>query len=235
MLLAMRRHGESGAIAEVLTEGRGRHAGLVRGGGGRRMAPILQPGAQLDVTWRARLEEHLGTFAVEPVRGRAAALMGDRAGLAGLAAVTALAAFALPERQACPAFYRQTVAVLDLIGQAEVWPLAYLRWEVALLAETGYGLDLSICAATGAREDLAFVSPRSGRAVSRQGAGAWADRLLPLPAALRGEGAGELREVRAGLETTGHFLERRLAPALGDRPLPTARARLLEALARRDG
>jgi DNA repair protein RecO (recombination protein O) len=235
VLLAVRRYGESGAIAEVLTEGRGRHAGLVRGGGGRRMAPVLQPGAQLDVTWRARLEEHLGTFAVEPMRGRAAALMGDRAGLAGLAAVTALAAFALPERQACPAFYRQTVAVLDLIGQAEVWPLAYLRWEVALLAETGYGLDLSVCAATGAREDLAFVSPRSGRAVSRQGAGAWADRLLPLPAALRGEGAGELREVRAGLETTGHFLERRLAPALGDRPLPTARARLLEALARREG
>ncbi len=232
VLLAVRRHGEGGAVAEVFTEGHGRHAGLVRGGGGRRMAPILQPGAQLDLTWRARLEEHLGAFTVEPVRGRAAGLMGDRAALAGLAAITGLAAFALPERQSYPAFYRQTVAVLDLVGQSEAWPLAYLRWEAALLSEMGFGLDLSACAATGATEGLVHVSPRTGRAVSRVGAGPWADRLLPLPPALRGEGTGPLPEVLEGLTTTGHFLERRLAPALGDRPLPGARARLVESLAR---
>ncbi|MEE4119093.1 MAG: DNA repair protein RecO [Paracoccaceae bacterium] len=235
VLLAVRRHGEAGAVAEVFTEGHGRHAGLVRGGAGRRLAPLLQPGAQLDVAWRARLEEHLGSFTVEPVRGRAAALMGDRAALAGLSAITALAAFALPERQPYPAFYRQTVAVLDLIGQSAVWPYAYLRWEAALLAEMGFGLDLSACAATGATEGLVYVSPRTGRAVSAAGAGAWADRLLPLPPALRGEGEGPLAEVCAGLVTTGHFLERWLAPALGDRPLPGARARLLEALARLPG
>jgi DNA repair protein RecO (recombination protein O) len=235
VLLAVRRHGETAAIAEVFTEGHGRHAGVVRGGGGRRMAPVLQPGAQLDVTWRARLEEHLGNFSVEPVRGRAAGLLGDRAALAGLAAVTALSAFALPERQAYPAFYRQTVATLDLICASELWPFAYLRWETALLSEMGFGLDLSACAATGASDELAYVSPRTGRAVSREGAGTWADRLLPLPPALRGEGAGPLPEVLEGLRTTGHFLETRLAPALGDRPLPGARARLFEALASRAG
>ncbi|NBC95554.1 MAG: DNA repair protein RecO, partial [Deinococcus-Thermus bacterium] len=169
ILLAVRRHGESAAIAEVFTEGHGRHAGVVRGGGGRRMAPVLQPGTQLDVTWRARLEEHLGNFAVEPVKGRAAAVMGDRAALAGLGAVCALAAFALPERQAYPAFYRQTVAVLDLIAGSDVWPYAYLRWEAALLSETGFGLALDSCAVTGTTEDLAHVSPRTGRAVSRAG------------------------------------------------------------------
>src|SRR6056297_2772942 len=160
ILLSSRRHGETSAIIEVFTPEHGRHAGVVRGGASRKMAPVLQPGAQLDLTWRARLEDHLGAFTVEPVRGRAAGLMGDRAALAGLAAITALAAFALPERQAYPAFYRQTVAVLDLVGQSEAWPFAYLRWEAALLSEMGFGLDLSACAATGATEELAFVSPR---------------------------------------------------------------------------
>ncbi|MEM1431560.1 MAG: DNA repair protein RecO [Pseudomonadota bacterium] len=233
ILLSVRRHGESAAIIDVFTEEHGRHAGLVRGGGGRRLAPVLQPGAQLDLTWRARLADHLGSFTVEPVRGRAAMVLGDRAALAAVSAVTALAAFALPERQAYPGFYRQTLTVLDLIAGSEFWPFAYLRWEAALLAEMGFGLDLDRCAVTGASEGLAYVSPRTGRAVSVVGAGEWAERLLPLPPCLRGEVPGDLDEVREGFVTTGYFLSERLAKSLWDTPLPEARARLIEALARR--
>ena len=230
-VLAVRRHGESSAIVELFTAEHGRHAGVVRGGAGRRMAPLLQPGAQLEVTWRARLEDHLGAFTVEPLKSRAE-LMGDRGALAGLNAVTALLHFALPEREAHPALYRRTISVLDMLGTSELWPLAYLRWEMALLEDLGYGLDLSACAVTGTCDDLAYVSPKSGRAVSAEGAGDWADRLLPLPPEMLGAGDGARENVMAGLRTTGHFLHRWLAPALGDRPLPEARARLIERLAR---
>ncbi|MGI3166633.1 DNA repair protein RecO [Pseudooceanicola sp. 200-1SW] len=233
ILLAVRPHGESAVIAEVFTEARGRHAGLVRGGASRRMAPLLQPGAQLEVTWRARLEDQLGNFTVEPVRSRAAQALGDRLALAGLGAVCALLSFALPEREAHGRLYRQTEQLLDLLEQAELWPLAYLRWELALLEDTGFGLDLSACAVTGATEGLEFVSPRTGRAVTRAGAGDYADRLLPLPPVLRGEGLAPDAEVVAGLRVTGHFLENHLAPELGMKPLPEARARLVRLIARR--
>lgn len=232
VLLSVRKHGESAAIVEVLTRDHGRHAGVVRGGQSRKVAPILQPGAQLDLTWGARLEDHLGHFTVEPLRSRAARLMSDRLALAGLSAVTAMTAFVLPEREAHPAFYDRTVQLLDLMGETDAWPLAYLRWEVALLEEMGFGLDLTSCAVTGAAEGLIYVSPRSGRAVSAAGAGAWKDRLLPLPPALMGLGPAPDAEITEGLRTTGHFLAHSLAPALGDKPLPTARDRLLAALKR---
>ncbi len=232
VLLAVRRHGESAAIIEVLTRGHGRHAGVVRGGQSRKVAPALQPGAQLDLTWQARLEDHLGAFRVEPVRSRAALLMSDRLALAGLNAVCALAGFVLPEREPHAAFYDRTVQLLDLMGATGAWPLAYLRWEAALLDEMGFGLDLSACTVTGAAENLVYVSPRTGRAVSRDAAGAWRDRLLPLPAALLGRGPAPDAEILDGLLTTGHFLAERLAPALGDRPLPPARDRLIAALRR---
>lgn len=231
-LLAVRRHGETAAIIEVFTKGHGRHAGVVRGGASRKMTPVLQPGAQLDVAWRARLDEHIGTFAVEPIRGRAALAMADRLALLGLSAVCALLSFALPEREPHPDLYRRSVALLDMIGDNPVWPLAYLRWELALLEELGFGLDLSACAATGATEGLTYVSPRTGRAVSLEGAGEWAHRLLPLPPALLGEGDGAHEEVSQGLRTTGHFLATRLAPALGDRALPEARQRFVDHLVR---
>ncbi|WP_198665182.1 DNA repair protein RecO [Tropicimonas sp. IMCC34011] len=231
-LLSIRRHAEGNAIAEIFTPSRGRHVGVVRGGGSRRLAPILQPGAQLSVTWRARLEDHMGNFTVEPVKSRSAAVMSDRAALAGLSAVTALAAFALPERAAYPRFYAQTITVLDLLGTSPSWPYAYLRWELALLEEMGFGLDFSTCAAGGNANDLSYVSPRTGRAVSRMGAGEWADRLLPLPPALMGEPPRDTSEILEGLRTTGHFLETRLRPSLGERPLPPARARLIAALSR---
>jgi DNA repair protein RecO (recombination protein O) len=169
---------------------------------------------------------------VEPLRSRAAFFLGDRLALAGLNAVTGLLVFALPEREACPELYAGTVTLLDLMGQTEAWPLAYLRWELALLEELGFGLDLTSCAATGATEGLVHVSPRTGRAVSAAGAGVWADRLLPLPPVLRGEGCASDAEIVEALGTTGFFLERRLAPALGDRPIPEARGRLVAALSR---
>ena len=232
ILLGCRTLGETSVIAEVFTPAQGRHAGVVRGGVSRRIAPILQPGAQLSVAWKARLGEHLGAFTVEPVRSRAAVAMGDRLSLAGLAAVCALLSVTLPEREPHAPLYTRTEALLDLLGRADVWPLAYLRWEQALLEELGYGLDLSSCAATGATDGLVYVSPRSGRAVSAVGAGEWATRMLPLPPVLRGEGAAEASDIAAALGVTGHFIEHRLIRGQDARALPSARARLIEAIAR---
>lgn len=233
ILLTARRHGEAAAIIEVFTEAHGRHAGVVRGGASRKLAPLLQPGAQLDLQWQARLEEHIGSYRVEPLRSRAAAALSGRLALAGLNAVTALLAFCLPERAPHPALYRRSEQLMDLLGQDEVWPLAYLNWEMALLEELGFGLDLSRCAATGVNDELIYVSPKSGRAVSRHGAGDWVDRMLPLPPCLRGEGPAPDAEVADALRTTGYFLEHRVAPALGHRPLPEARARFVEIFGRR--
>lgn len=232
ILLARRHHGENAAIVEVFTREHGRHAGIVRGGAGRRMTPILEPGNQVDVTWRARLEDHLGTFTVEPVDARAAALMSDRLTLAGLNALTGLLAFALPEREAHPQLYDGTITVLDMMRTSDHWPLAYLRWELALLEDLGFGLDLATCAATGSAENLRYVSPRTGRAVSAAGAGEWKSKLLPLSPAMTGDGT--LEDVTEGLRTTGHFLDTGLAPALGNTPIPKARNRLVDLLIRKN-
>lgn len=234
-ILAMRPFGESSAIIEVFSASHGRHAGVVRGGASRKIAPLIQPGAQVMVTWTARLDDHLGSFTVEPVRSRNAAAMADRLSLAGLNAVCALLLMVLPERESHPLLYQRSIALLDLLGQRAVWPLAYLRWELALLEEMGFGLDLSACAASGVNEDLAFVSPRSGRAVSRDAAGVWADRLLPLPPVLAGKGDASGAEIAEALGTTGFFIENRLIKGLGDRPMPAARARLIDAIMRVDG
>jgi len=235
ILLSTRHHGETSAIIEVFTSRHGRHAGVVRGGASRRMAPVLQPGAQLDVQWRARLEDHLGTFRVEPLKSRAW-VMGDRLALAGLNAVCALLRFALPEREAHAALYRKSLVSLDLLDQPEIWPLAYLNWEMALLEEMGFGLDLRRCAVLGEKaNDLSYISPKTGRAVSRAGAGDWAGRLLPLPPCLLGDGPAPDAEIVQGLDVTGHFLRHHLAPQLGERPLPDARARLVSVVTARAG
>jgi len=228
VVLAVRRHGETAAIVEIFCAKHGRHLGVVRGGAGRRMAPILQPGAQLDVTWRARLSEHLGAFTIEPVKSRAAAVLDDPLALAGLNAVMSLAAFALPERQPEVRFYAQTQEVLAALVAGAGWLPLYLHWEMSLLATTGFGLDLSSCAVTGVSEGLAYVSPRSGRAVSQAGAGNWVDRLLPLPTGVLEDRPMSARDVSEGLALTGYFLIHKLAPALGERPLPPARQRLLD-------
>jgi len=231
-VLNARRHGENSAILQVFTEAHGLHAGVVRGATSRKNAPNLQPGTQVAVTWRARLEDHLGSFTVEPVQSRAAVLMSGRLELAALNAITALLSFTLPEREPHPRLYRRTVALLDMIGESDTWPLAYLHWELGLLDEMGFGLDLSRCAVTGATDGLTYVSPKSGRAVSEAGAGQWKDQLLPLPDCLLSAGDSSDGGVTSGLTTTGYFLKTRLAPALGDRPLPPARQRLTDLLAR---
>jgi DNA repair protein RecO (recombination protein O) len=228
----MRRHGEGSAIVDMFTAEHGRHAGVIRGGASRKMAPILQPGAQLDLLWRARLEDHLGSYQAELMRSRAGAALSGRLALAGLNAVTGLLAFCLPDREPHPDLYLRSERLLDLLGQDEIWPLAYLQWEMALLEELGFGLDLSCCAVSGALDELIYISPKSGRAVSRASAGEWADRLLPLPAVMRGEGEAGTGEILQGLSTTGFFLEHRLAPSLGNTPLPEARGRFLDVLTR---
>lgn len=233
-VLRVRKHGENAVILDVLTRDHGRAAGVVRGGTSRKLSPILQPGAQLDLTWKARLEDHLGSFTVEPLRSRAASVMGSRLALAGLNAVSALLCFALAEREPHAPLYERTVRLFDLLGQDEIWPLAYLRWELSLLEELGFGLDLRTCAATGGETDLAYVSPKTGRAVSRAGAGDWAARLLPLPPVLRGEGSAEDADIVEALGTTGYFFDHHLAPSLGDRAVPEARARFIDLLRRRE-
>jgi DNA repair protein RecO (recombination protein O) len=230
ILLSMRPHGESSAIVEVLTAGHGRHMGVVRGGASRKMAAVLQPGTGLMLDWRARLDEHIGSFTVEPVKSRAH-LLADRLALAGLMAVCAMLHVALPEREPHPALWQRTLALMDRLGQ-EGWTADYVRWELCLLEEIGFGLDLEVCAVTGVRQGLAYVSPKTGRAVTAKGAGDWADRLLPLPEGLGGEGSLPREAVLAGLRLTGFFLDRELRPVLHDRPLPEARARLLDLLGR---
>ncbi len=234
-VLAVRPHGETSAMVEVFTAGHGRHAGGVRGGASRRQAAALQPGAQVAVVWSARLDSHLGSFVVEPLRSRAAVAMADRLALAGLGAVTGLLGLVLPERDPHPALYARSVALLDLLGEAELWPLAYLQWELALLEEMGFALDLSSCAVTGAREGLAYVSPRSGRAVTVAGAGDWAGRMLALPPVLLGKGDAGATEIVAALGTTGWFIAHRLLAGAGDRAMPAARARLIAAILRQGG
>ena len=232
VLLSVRLHGETAAIIEVFTQGQGRHAGVVRGGASRRMAAVLQPGAQLDVTWRGRLDEHIGAFSAEPLRSRAS-ILSDRLALAGLNSICALLRFALPEREAHVSLYNASVALLDALGSDDDWPLAYLRWELLLLEELGFGLDLGSCAVSGSRDDLAYVSPKSGRAVAREAAGEWEDRLLPLPACLLGQGPASTGQLVQGLKVTGYFLHHRLARELLSKPLPDARSRLVDALSRR--
>lgn len=230
-ILSRRPHGESSVIVEAFTALHGRHLGVVRGGASRKLAPVLMPGTQVALAWRARLEDHIGSFTVEPLASRAGALA-DSLALMGLNAVCAMLGTCLAEREPHPALYAATEPLFDAIAAGSPgWVLGYLRWEMALLDELGFGLDLTSCAVTGSREDLCFVSPRSGRAVSRAGAGEWAAKLLPLPVCLLGQGPASASELRDGLRLSGHFLTR-FTEELGHRPLPEARRRLVEAIFR---
>jgi DNA repair protein RecO (recombination protein O) len=226
VLLSVRRHGESAAIIEVFTANFGRHAGVVPGGAGRRLAPVLQPGAQLAVGWRARLDAHIGSFSVEPIRQRMGAALGDPVALEGLASVCALLARSLAERAPEPVLYAASCALLDRLG-ASGWAEDYVRWELGLLDALGQGLDLASCAITGGRAGLTHVSPRTGRAVQGAAAAAWADRLLPLPGWIAGgEAAASPADLADGFALTGHFLDRAFAALRGEGTLPEARARL---------
>ncbi len=231
-LLSARPHGETSVIAEVFCAAHGRCAGVIRGGISRKLAPVLQPGNVVAVAWAARLEEHLGHFTVEPVRSRAGMVLGNRLALEALQAVTGLLGLVLPEREPHPALYDATQGVLDLLTDADLLPLAYLRWEQKLLEDLGYGLELGTCTVTGVNDDLAFVSPKTGRAVSRSAAGPWEGRLLPLPPVLVGQGDAAGPDIAAALAVTGYFIEHRLMRAQSERPMPAARARFIALLAR---
>ncbi|MBC9247823.1 DNA repair protein RecO [Paracoccus sp. 11-3] len=228
-VIARRPHGENAVIIDVLTAEYGRCSGLVPGGASQKRAAMLQPGSRLELRWRARRDDQLGTFAAEPVRLRSA-IMGDALALAGLNAVSALLVFTLPERDPHPRLAAATELLLDQMEQGTDWAQDYLHWEMRLLDEMGFGLDLTSCAVTGVREGLAYVSPRSGRAVSRAAAGEWADRLLPLPAILGGAGDNRGRGIEEGLAITGHFLEHQIATEMVGRQLPAARNRLIRRL-----
>jgi DNA repair protein RecO (recombination protein O) len=229
IVLGARRHGETSVILELLTARHGRSLGLVRGGRSRAMRPVLQPGNSVLATWRARLEEHLGLYIIEPSRLRAAGVIDNPFKLAGLTTIMALSQL-LPEREPHPRLYEATFLVLERLADDEVWPALLVRWELGLLDELGFGLDLARCAATGTSEALCYVSPKTGRAVSVRAGEAYQDRLLRLPGFLLGASRTPGRaDVRDGFALTGHFLERHLLAPRG-LPIPEARSRILARL-----
>jgi len=223
IVLGTRRHGEGNAIVELMTRGHGRHLGLVRGGAGTRLRPVLQPGNRLRAVWRARLDEHLGNYSVEGIDLRAGHFLGAAH---AVYAVTHLAALTrlLPERDPHESVYEALDAIVARLDAPLDVAERMVRFELDLLAELGFGLDLYSCAATGATEDLAYVSPKSGRAVSRAAGEAWRDRLLHLPAFLREEAAPppDAAALAEGFALTGYFLSRH---ALEPRGLALADAR----------
>jgi DNA repair protein RecO (recombination protein O) len=233
IVLHVRPHGETAAVAEVLTRDHGRHLGLVYGGRSRRMRPVLQIGNHVAATWKGRLSEHLGSMTLELHRPYAAEAMNSALALAGLVSMATLARL-LPERDPHPSLYEVGLFVLSYLDDPAVWPALMVRWELLLLTDLGFGLDLESCAATGAREHLIYVSPKSGRAVSEVAGGPYKDKLLPLPGFLRTKAGSQVTsdDVVNGFALTGHFLETRvLGPR--DQPIPEARHRMIELLAQR--
>jgi DNA repair protein RecO (recombination protein O) len=230
IVLSVRQHGESGTILEALTRTHGRHLGLVRGGTSRRMKPVLQPGNGVRLQWRARLSEHLGNFTAELDCARAGTLMESREALTGLNAFTSVAGATLPERAP---YYDPIYVAADILldGMLEDglahWGALYVRWEAGLLETLGFGLDLSQCAATGTTEDLTYVSPKSGRAVSTEAGAPYAARLFALPKFLLASQNADvtIADIAAGLALTGHFLHERVLRPNG-KDLPAARLRL---------
>jgi DNA repair protein RecO (recombination protein O) len=236
IICAVRGHGEHGAIVRALTPSDGMQPGFVRGGRSRRLRPVLMAGNLVQAEYRARTEDQLAQLTVELTASRGA-LHDEPLAAAAIEWATALAASALPEGQAYPQLYQALdglLAAIEAAPSARIWAAALVRFELLILSELGFGLDLSECAATGASTDLAFVSPRSGRAVSRAGAGEYQDRLFPLPELMLSGGEAGWTDVLAGLRITGHFLGRDI---LIDRQsdLLAARGRLVDRLKRVTG
>lgn len=234
IMLGARRQGEGSLILSLLTREHGRHKGLVRGGAKSRQRGLYEPGNVVTATWHARLAEHLGLLQIEPGQFYAAPLLDDPLRLACLEASVALADAALPERSPYPGIFDGLEALLERLGADDGYAAAHLRWELRMLADLGYGLDLSSCAVTGVTEGLAWVSPRTGRAVSEAAGEAYRDRLLVLPRLLGGSGragGSDLADLLDGLKLTGFFLDGSLFAPQG-RGLPEARLRYLDRLAR---
>jgi len=230
-VLNARRHGESAAIVELLTGEHGRHAGLVRGGQSPKLRAVLQPGNEVTAVWRGRLSEHLGTIACELVRPHAAGLLDDPDRLAGLTAAAALVTAGLPEREPYPDAFASFEGLLQALDSAINWPAHYVEWERDLLAALGFGLDLSCCAVTGATNDLAYVSPRTGRAVSRSAGLPYSDKLLVLPRFLWCDEPADPGQIELGMKLTEHFFVHHVFVPQG-RTVPAARSRLAERMRR---
>lgn len=232
VVLSVRPHGETAAVLELFTRAHGRHLGLVHGGRSRKLRPVLQVGNHLDAAWKARLADNLGHFTVELRKGFAALLMEDAAALTAMTSIATLVRL-LPERDPHPNLFEITQFVLGFLDDMTVWPALVVRWELALLDELGFGLDLTSCAATGQTTDLTYVSPKSGRAVCSEAGAPYKDRMLALPLFLREGGAAPVsrEDVLAGFALTGHFLTTRvLGPR--DMTMPEARSRVLTYLRR---
>lgn len=228
IIIGTRKHGETSLIVELMTPAHGRHLGLVRGGRSRRQQPLLQPGNSVTATWRARLDEHLGTYGVEVTGQRAARLIETASGLYGLQALAGLLRL-LPERDPHPRLYDGLAAILDLLDDPAVAGGLIVRFELRLLDELGFGLDLESCAATGSNDDLAYVSPKSGRAVSRSAGDPYRDRMFALPAFLLAAPSAEAvptDELAAGFRLTGYFFARHVYEPRGLTP-PEARERFI--------
>lgn len=234
LIIGTRKHGETSLIVEAMTRAHGRHFGLVRGGRSKRMQPLLQPGNHAELVWRARLDEHLGTFSVEPVQLRTARLMASAEALHAVCLVAALLRLG-PERDPHPALYETAMRIAGGIDRPESLAPLIVRFEAEVLAQMGFGLDLETCAATGATNDLVYVSPKSGRAVSKAAGEPYRARLLPLPSFLRGEiAAPSPADIRNGFRLTGFFLMRDLFGPRG-KALPQARGAYLAELEKRFG
>jgi DNA repair protein RecO (recombination protein O) len=231
VILSVRKHGETSAIAEILTPEHGRCLGLVRGGRSRIQRPVLQPGNFVGITWRARIEEHLGTFVLEPLKLSAGGIMEDAFRLSGLTTLAALTQ-TLPEREPHQRLYTAFQVVLDAMDRDEHWPALLVRWELGLLEELGFGLDLSKCASTGISSDLHYVSPKTGRAVGREPGLPYREKLLALPGFLMGQPVQSVDDILAGFKLTGYFLERHIFEARGI-PMPQSRAWIIARLAQR--
>ena len=232
VILSVRAHAEMAAVVELLTRHHGRHLGLVYGGRSRHQRPVLQPGNHVEASWKGRLAEHLGHVTVELRRGFAAEVLDDAAALSALSSLTTLA-HVLPERDPHPALYEVSLFVLGFLEDESVWPALMVRWELGLLDELGFGLDLKTCAATGATDGLVYVSPKSGRAVSAAAGEPFKDRLLALPGFLAGRGAEAVSaaDLAAGFALSGHFLMTRvLQPQNQD--MPAARTRMVALVAK---
>lgn len=237
IILSTRRHGETSAIVTVLTREHGAHAGLVKGGFAKRTRATIEPGNRVQTVWKARLAEHLGNYHLETIHSHGAQLMDTPDRLAGMAAALAVSAAALPEREPHPALYEALGTFLDALEHEDIaahiegWGSLYVKWELGLLQELGFRLDLEHCAATGVMEDLIWVSPKSGRAVSRTAGTPYESQLLALPSFVREEGgiAETTAEVLQGLRLSGYFLDRHIF-APHQRVMPNARARLIERL-----
>jgi DNA repair protein RecO (recombination protein O) len=234
-VLGVRRHGEANAIAEVMTRAHGRHLGLVRGGAGSRLRPILQPGNEVRLEWRARLDEHLGHYTVEGLRLRAGEFMVAAHAAYGITHMAALCRL-LPERDPHEDVHDMLVAILGHLHERPIAAALVARFELQMLAELGFGLDLEQCAATGATADLAYVSPKSGRAVSRLAGEPWRDRMLRLPAFLTpgwDEAAPSVDALSDAFALTGFFIQRHVLEPRGI-PMHDARASFINAVLRAD-